>query len=45
MDSSVQYVGHHYCITGPSNNANPAENMLKSWVDHISLSYDMILLL
>jgi hypothetical protein len=45
MDSSVQIWGFSFVLQVPWESVNPGKKGLISWVDHMKLHYDMILLL
>jgi hypothetical protein len=44
-DDMRTYPGHLCCITCPSGQRQPARKRLISWVEHMELNYDVILLL
>jgi hypothetical protein len=44
MDSSIHIWGTGVVLHVPQNSSNPVGKGLISWVDHMELNYDMILL-
>jgi hypothetical protein len=40
-----QYWRHRYCTTGPSDSANPTKKGLRSSIEHMEFTYEMIILL
>jgi hypothetical protein len=45
MDNSIHIRGTNVVLHVPRDSINPSGNGLKSWVDHMVLCYDLILLL